>query len=117
MGSGQCSKGLKAESSRDVQGSGVTPLDNPYEDIVAPLLEGNLEGPPEQLPAERLVGGDVEHAAFILVVIEPHRCNDLAILGFLGDPTEVFYPDQPRALGNPSMDFPVPENQLSSQRS
>lgn len=54
---------LKAQSTRDIQGLAVAGLDDSDQDIVAPLAEGHLERSPEQLPAERLVGCDVEHAA------------------------------------------------------
>lgn len=54
---------LKAQSTRDIQGLAVAGLDDPDEDVVVPLLEGDLKRSPEKLPAERLVGCDVEHAA------------------------------------------------------
>jgi len=112
MGSWQCNKGGEAKSSGDMQGLDVTGLDHADQPFISPLLKWYLKGPPEKLPADRLGTGDVEHAAFVLVVVVPHRCSDLTVLVLLGEPAEVFNPDQSRALGNPSMDFPVPEDQL-----
>lgn len=115
MGSGKCNKGLEAKSTGDIQRGCIAFLNHANQPVIAPLLEGNLERTPEKGPAQRSVGGDVEHAALVLVVVVAHRCDDLSVLALLGDAAEIFDPYQSRALGNPSVDFPVPEDQISSQ--
>ena len=92
MGSWECNKGPESKSIGNVQRPSVALLNHPDEPLIAPLLERNLKRAPEEGPAQRSVGGDVEHAALVLVVVVPHRCNDLAILALLGYAAEVFDP-------------------------
>lgn len=101
---------LKAQSTRDIQGLAVAGLDDPNQNVVAPLAEGHLERAPEELPAERLVGCNVKHAARTLMVVVAHRCDDLTVLVLLGNAAEVFNPDEPRALRDPSVDLTMPED-------
>lgn len=92
MGSWQCNKSLEAKSSRDIQRLAIAGLDYAYQPLVVPLHERHLKRAPEEGSAQRPVGGDMEHAALVLMVVVSHRCNYLTILGFC-DPAEVFNPD------------------------
>lgn len=91
-------------------------LYDPDQGLVFPLLERHLERSPEKLSSEGLLGGDVEHAAFVLVVVVSHRCSDSAGSVSLREAAEIFNPDQPRALRDPSMDIAMPELKLRTLR-
>src|SRR3954465_7451979 len=102
MGSWQCSKRVESKSSGYIQRLRVTLLNHADQPLISPLLEWYLERSPEKSSAKRPFGGDMEHAALVLVVVVPHRCNYLIVLVFLSDSAEIFYPDQARAPRNPS---------------
>lgn len=107
----ECTPLGEAQSSGDVVRGLIPGLDDPQQHPVLPLVEGGSEGVEQKPPGKPvLLGGDVEAAAPVLMMVEAHSGHDLAI-HLAGDAVKVGHPHEAGTRMNPRMDILPPDNQ------